>query len=45
MFRSSDIPPDIQSGTGSMRYLATGATTDGALGLYQVEMGPDAPGP
>lgn len=47
-FRLSDERPEITSANGTtVRYLATGASTDGLFGLYKWVMGPEPsrPGP
>jgi mannose-6-phosphate isomerase-like protein (cupin superfamily) len=46
--RAADAPPELTMGSGgAAHYLATGATTDGAFGLYRWVMGaePTGPGP
>jgi mannose-6-phosphate isomerase-like protein (cupin superfamily) len=46
--RPADAPPELSLGSGgAAHYLATGASTDGAFGLYRWEMGatPSGPGP
>ena len=46
--RRADAPAELQlAGGGAAHYLATGATTGGAFGLYRWEMGaaPTGPGP
>ena len=46
--RRADHPPELSSGPSSgAHYLATGATTGGAFGLYRWDMGakPSGPGP
>jgi mannose-6-phosphate isomerase-like protein (cupin superfamily) len=44
-FRASDSPPDLANRTGSVDYLATGASTNGDYGLYRWNMGPERSGP
>lgn len=44
--RRADAPAELTLGAGgAAHYLATGATTGGAIGLYRWEMGPDPTGP
>jgi quercetin dioxygenase-like cupin family protein len=44
--RRADAPPELSSRSGNgTSYLATGATTDGAYGLYRWDMGPTRSGP
>ena len=44
--RPDSAPPDVVSASGTeVHYLATGASTDGQLGLYRYEMGPGRGGP
>ena len=44
--RRADQPPELLNpGGGAAHYLATGATTHGAFGLYRWEMGPGRSGP
>jgi mannose-6-phosphate isomerase-like protein (cupin superfamily) len=43
--RRADEDPDLVNRTGSADYLATGASTDGAFGLYRWNMGPEQSGP
>ena len=44
--RRADTPPELSSPSGNAaHYLATGATTGGAFGLYRWEMGPERSGP
>ena len=43
-FRHADQGPDLISRTGSVRYLATGASTGGDFGLYRWDMGPEPSG-
>jgi mannose-6-phosphate isomerase-like protein (cupin superfamily) len=44
--RSADAAPDVSHPSGTkVHYLATGASTDGQLGLYRWEMGPGRGGP
>jgi quercetin dioxygenase-like cupin family protein len=44
--RPADSPAELSlGGGGAAHYLATGATTDGAFGLYRWEMGPAPTGP
>jgi mannose-6-phosphate isomerase-like protein (cupin superfamily) len=43
--RTNDSPPDLVSRTGSVDYLATGASTNGDYGLYRWNMGPEPSGP
>ena len=45
VLRPADAPADLVTASGSVGYLATGATTDGAFGLYRWEMGPAPSGP
>lgn len=44
-FRSASAPPEIERTGVTAHYLATGAGTDGQLGLYRWEMGPEPGGP
>ncbi len=45
-YRPASAPPDVVSASGTaIHYLATGASTDGQLGLYRYEMGPGRGGP
>ncbi len=44
-YRPDGTPPEIQRPNTSAHYLATGALTDGQLGLYRWEMGPGRGGP
>lgn len=44
-FRPVDSEPELTTGLGSFRYLATTASTDGEFGLYRVDMNPAAGGP
>jgi mannose-6-phosphate isomerase-like protein (cupin superfamily) len=45
-FRPVDTEPNLVSESGNrIHYLATGATTDGELGLYRVDLAPRTPGP
>ena len=44
--RSADAAPEVSNPGGTtVHYLATGAGTDGQLGLYRWEMGPGPGGP
>ncbi len=43
--RPGGSPPDLVSRTGSVDYLATGASTNGDYGLYRWNMGPEPSGP
>jgi mannose-6-phosphate isomerase-like protein (cupin superfamily) len=43
--RRTDAAPEIDRPDVAVRYLATGASTDGQLGLYRWEMGPRRGGP
>jgi mannose-6-phosphate isomerase-like protein (cupin superfamily) len=44
--RRADVPAELtMGGVGAAHYLATGASTGGAFGLYRWEMGPDPAGP
>src|SRR5579885_3548688 len=44
--RSAGEPPDLAIGAStSVRYLATGQSTDGRFGLYRWDMKPQASGP
>jgi len=43
--RPSDTAHDLVSRTGSVDYLATGASTNGDYGLYRWNMGPEPSGP
>ena len=44
--RPADATPDVVNPSGTtVHYLATGASTDGQLGLYRWEMGPGPGGP
>ena len=44
--RGAGTPPELPMGGGSAaHYLATGATTGGAFGLYRWDMGPKPSGP
>lgn len=47
VLRPAEHPPEIDGPRPgqSAHYLATGATTDGAFGLYRWNMGPDPTGP
>lgn len=36
VFRSADAEPDLTTGSGNYRYLATTVSTDGEFGLYRV---------
>jgi mannose-6-phosphate isomerase-like protein (cupin superfamily) len=47
VLRPADHPPEIEGPLPgqSAHYLATGASTDGAFGLYRWNMGPDPTGP
>lgn len=45
VFRGADADPEVQRPGVTAHYLATGATTEGQLGLYRWEMGPEAGGP
>ncbi|NGN66307.1 cupin domain-containing protein [Streptomyces sp. A7024] len=45
VFRPVGAKPEIQSGGGHTKYLATHETTGGEFGLYEVEMAPGSPGP
>jgi mannose-6-phosphate isomerase-like protein (cupin superfamily) len=45
VLRRHGAPPDLVTATGDVGYLATGATTDGAFGLYRWNMGPEPSGP
>ncbi len=45
-FRPTGTPPDLSYPNGTtVDYLATGASTDGAFGLYRWNMGPGPGGP
>lgn len=45
-YRPADAEPDLVRDSGlAVHYLATGATTDGQLGLYRWRMGPGRSGP
>jgi mannose-6-phosphate isomerase-like protein (cupin superfamily) len=45
-YRPATTPPDLHNPSGTdVHYLATGASTDGQLGLYRWEMGPGRGGP
>jgi mannose-6-phosphate isomerase-like protein (cupin superfamily) len=45
-FRPADQSPDLTTAAGlRVRYLATGASTNGEFGLYRWDMGPQATGP
>lgn len=44
-FRTADAAAELRTGTGSCHYLATGASTNGQLGLYRWDMGPEPSGP
>ena len=45
-YRPASTPPDLHNPSGTdVHYLATGASTDGQLGLYRWEMGPGRGGP
>jgi mannose-6-phosphate isomerase-like protein (cupin superfamily) len=44
-WRLSHAEHDLLSKTGSVDYLATGASTNGDYGLYRWNMGPDPSGP
>src|SRR3954451_10883828 len=43
--RRTDAAPEIDRPNVAVHYLATGASTDGQLGLYRWEMGPRRGGP
>jgi quercetin dioxygenase-like cupin family protein len=44
--RPADQPPELVTANGvKVRYLATGASTNGEFGLYRWDMGPEATGP
>ena len=43
--RRSGTAPDVVNRTGSVDYLATGASTDGDFGLYRWNFGPEPSGP
>ncbi|MHA4815458.1 cupin domain-containing protein [Streptomyces aculeolatus] len=43
-FRPADSPPDLTSPGGFTRYLATGESTGGEFGLYDVQLRPRSPG-
>jgi quercetin dioxygenase-like cupin family protein len=43
--RPGDAAPELVNRTGSADYLATGASTGGAFGLYRWTMGPEPSGP
>ena len=44
--RPATTPPDLVNASGTaIHYLATGASTDGQLGLYRYDMGPGRGGP
>jgi len=43
--RATDSPPDLVNRTGTVDYLATGASTNGGYGLYRWNMGPERSGP
>ena len=46
VYRPARTPPDLARDSGlAVHYLATGASTDGQLGLYRWEMGPGRGGP
>ena len=46
VLRRADAPPELSARTGgATHYLATGATTRGAFGLYRWDMGPQPSGP
>ena len=46
MHRPASTPPDLVNASGTaIHYLATGASTDGQLGLYRYDMGPGRGGP
>ena len=46
VYRPATTPPDVTNPSGTtVHYLATGAGTDGQLGLYRWEMGPGRSGP
>jgi mannose-6-phosphate isomerase-like protein (cupin superfamily) len=44
-YRPGGTPPELRRPNTSAHYLATGALTDGQLGLYRWEMGPGRGGP
>ncbi|GAA2137505.1 cupin domain-containing protein [Streptomyces synnematoformans] len=44
VFRPAGAPPDLTSPGGFTRYLATGQSTGGEFGLYDVQLGPRSPG-
>jgi mannose-6-phosphate isomerase-like protein (cupin superfamily) len=44
-WRPSDADHDLESRTGSVDYLATGASTNDDYGLYRWNMGPEPSGP
>lgn len=45
-FRAADDPPELTYANGTtVRYLATGASTDGRFGLYRWDMGAEPSGP
>lgn len=45
-YRPADQEPELTIGSGTaVRYLATGASTNGQFGLYRWEAGPHTPGP
>lgn len=45
-YRPADQRPEVTIGSGTaLRYLATGASTNGQFGLYRVEMQPHTQGP
>jgi mannose-6-phosphate isomerase-like protein (cupin superfamily) len=46
VLRRADAPPELSAPSGNAtHYLATGATTNGAFGLYRWDMGPQFGGP
>ena len=44
-YRPGSSPPDLTTPTTDVDHLATGASTDGELGLYRWRMGPEPSGP
>ena len=44
-FRRADQPGDLDTGSGSAHYLATGEATRGQFGLTRWDMGPEPSGP